>query len=96
MSKNAFPLRIHQSERDRGWRLAEELGVSAANADQAMASTKPDVRRFVGAEGGFGMGGQLRIDIRIVGKRIQRLHQCGEIIRIVVRVCHKPCKSWDL
>ena len=28
MSKNAFPLRIHQSERDRGWRLAEELGVS--------------------------------------------------------------------
>ena len=28
MSKNAFPLRIHQSERDRGRRLAEELGVS--------------------------------------------------------------------
>ncbi len=28
MSKTAFPLRIHQSERDRGRRLAEELGVS--------------------------------------------------------------------
>lgn len=33
---------------------AEELGVSAANADQATASTKPDVRRLTGAEGGFG------------------------------------------
>lgn len=28
MSKTAFPLQIHQSERDRGRRLAEELGVS--------------------------------------------------------------------
>ena len=28
MSRNAFPHRIHQSERDRGRRLAEELGVS--------------------------------------------------------------------
>ena len=28
MSKTAFPLRIHQSERDLGRRLAEELGVS--------------------------------------------------------------------
>jgi general L-amino acid transport system substrate-binding protein len=33
---------------------AEELGVSAANADEAVASTKPDVRRLTGAEGGFG------------------------------------------
>ncbi|HEV7338938.1 MULTISPECIES: amino acid ABC transporter substrate-binding protein [Bosea] len=33
---------------------AEELGVSSANADQATASTKPDVRRLTGAEGGFG------------------------------------------
>ena len=33
---------------------AEELGVSAANADEALASTKPDVRRLTGAEGGFG------------------------------------------
>lgn len=33
---------------------AEELGVSAANADAALASAKPDVRRLTGAEGGFG------------------------------------------
>lgn len=32
----------------------EELGVSSGNLAQAEASTKPDVRRFVGAEGGFG------------------------------------------
>lgn len=33
---------------------AEELGISAANADEALQSQKPDVRRFTGAEGGFG------------------------------------------
>lgn len=33
---------------------AEEPGVSAANADAATASSKPDVRRLTGAEGGFG------------------------------------------
>jgi general L-amino acid transport system substrate-binding protein len=33
---------------------AEELGVSSRNADEATASQKPDVRRFVGLEGGFG------------------------------------------
>lgn len=33
---------------------AEELGISSGNAKDAMASTKPDVRRFVGAEGDFG------------------------------------------
>jgi len=33
---------------------AEELGVSTANADAALASAKPDVRRLTGAEGGFG------------------------------------------
>ena len=33
---------------------AEELGISSENAEQALKSTKPDVRRFVGAEGGFG------------------------------------------
>lgn len=32
----------------------EELGVTSKNAAEALASTKPDVRRFVGAEGGFG------------------------------------------
>ncbi|KAF0135406.1 MAG: extracellular solute-binding protein, partial [Xanthobacteraceae bacterium] len=34
---------------------AEELGISSATADEAMRSTKPDVRRFVGAEGDLGM-----------------------------------------
>ncbi|KPF71696.1 amino acid ABC transporter substrate-bindnig protein [Bosea sp. AAP35] len=33
---------------------AEELGISAANLDEALKSQKPDVRRFTGAEGGFG------------------------------------------
>jgi len=34
---------------------AEELGISSATADEAMRSAKPDVRRFVGAEGDLGM-----------------------------------------
>lgn len=33
---------------------AEELGISGANIDEALKSQKPDVRRFTGAEGGFG------------------------------------------
>jgi len=33
---------------------AEELGISSATAAEAMKSTKPDVRRFVGHEGGLG------------------------------------------
>jgi general L-amino acid transport system substrate-binding protein len=33
---------------------AEELGISSRNATEAMASHKPDVRRFAGLEGGFG------------------------------------------
>jgi general L-amino acid transport system substrate-binding protein len=33
---------------------AEELGISSENAGEAMSSGKPDVRRFVGAEGGLG------------------------------------------
>lgn len=33
---------------------AEELGIASGNIDQALKSTKPDVRRFTGAEGGFG------------------------------------------
>ena len=33
---------------------AEELGISAGNVEEAQASQKPDVRRFTGAEGGFG------------------------------------------
>lgn len=33
---------------------AEELGISAGNVEEAQKSQKPDVRRFTGAEGGFG------------------------------------------
>ncbi|WP_306223139.1 amino acid ABC transporter substrate-binding protein [Bosea beijingensis] len=33
---------------------AEELGISSANLDEALRSQKPDARRFIGAEGGFG------------------------------------------
>jgi general L-amino acid transport system substrate-binding protein len=33
---------------------AEELGVTSKNTDKALASMKPDVRRFVGLEGDFG------------------------------------------
>jgi general L-amino acid transport system substrate-binding protein len=34
---------------------AEELGISSARVDEALASTKPNVRRFTGAEGDFGV-----------------------------------------
>jgi general L-amino acid transport system substrate-binding protein len=34
---------------------AEELGISTATADEAMRSAKPNVRRFVGAEGDLGV-----------------------------------------
>ena len=33
---------------------AEELGITSQNTDKALASAKPDVRRFVGLEGDFG------------------------------------------
>lgn len=33
---------------------AEELGVSSTRIDEALRSSKPDVRRLVGTEGGFG------------------------------------------
>jgi general L-amino acid transport system substrate-binding protein len=33
---------------------AEELGIQSSNVSEALASAKPDVRRFTGVEGGFG------------------------------------------
>ena len=33
---------------------AEELGIQSSNVPEALASAKPDVRRFTGVEGGFG------------------------------------------
>jgi general L-amino acid transport system substrate-binding protein len=35
---------------------AEELGVNSATVEEALASTKPDVRRLVGTDGSFGEG----------------------------------------
>lgn len=41
---------------------AEELGIAAADVDAARTSQKPDVRRFTGAEGGFGKALGLEAD----------------------------------
>jgi len=41
---------------------AEELGISAGNVEEALKSQKPDVRRFTGAEGGFGKALGLEAD----------------------------------
>jgi len=51
---------------------AEELGVTSKNIDEALKSEKPDVRRLVGAEGGYGERMGLTKDwaaraIRLVG-----------------------------
>ena len=35
---------------------AEELGVSSANADAALSSASPEIRRLLGVEGSFGAG----------------------------------------
>jgi general L-amino acid transport system substrate-binding protein len=47
---------------------AEELGIDSSNIEQALKSKKPDVMRFVGAEGEFGGGLGLSKDwaVRII------------------------------
>jgi len=40
----------------------EELGISSTKIDEALKSQKPDVRRFTGAEGGFGKALGLNAD----------------------------------
>ena len=47
---------------------AEELGISSKNIDQALASKKPDIMRFVGTEGEYGPGLGLTKDwaVRII------------------------------
>lgn len=47
---------------------AEELGVSSATIEQALGSDKPDIRRLVGTEGGFGEQAGLTKDwaVRII------------------------------
>ncbi len=59
------PLGIHARSGDITWRnilfwldgalkLAEELGVTKANADQMKTSVDPTIKRLLGTEGGFG------------------------------------------
>jgi general L-amino acid transport system substrate-binding protein len=48
---------------------AEELGISRDTLDEALKSQKPDVRRFTGAEGGFGAGLGLAPDFAVAAVR---------------------------
>ena len=56
---------------------AEELGISSANAAEATASRKPDVRRFVGAEGGLGK--MLGLDDTWALRAVRAVGNYGEI-----------------
>lgn len=56
---------------------AEELGISSANLDEALKSTKPDVRRFTGAEGGFGKA--LGLDADWAVRAVKATGNYGEI-----------------
>jgi general L-amino acid transport system substrate-binding protein len=56
---------------------AEELGVSSTTIDEALASTKPDVRRLVGAEGKFGE--ELDLPNDWVAQIVRQVGNYGEI-----------------
>jgi general L-amino acid transport system substrate-binding protein len=56
---------------------AEELGISATNADEAMRSTKPDVRRFVGAEGDLGV--KLGLDAAFAIRAVRAVGNYAEV-----------------
>ena len=56
---------------------AEELGVTSHNLDKALASTKPEVRRLTGAEGGF--GAKLGVDDAFVLRAVKAVGNYGEI-----------------
>jgi general L-amino acid transport system substrate-binding protein len=56
---------------------AEELGISAATADEAMRSTKPDVRRFVGAEGD--LGAKLGLDAAFAIRAVRAVGNYAEV-----------------
>jgi general L-amino acid transport system substrate-binding protein len=73
---------------DMGWFLvvrwtlaalinAEELGVSSKTTEEAMASQKPDVRRFTGADGAFGEKLGLPADFAI--RMVRAVGNYGEI-----------------
>lgn len=56
---------------------AEELGIAKARADEAVASKKPMVRRFVGAEGG--LGAALGLDDAWAIRAVRAVGHYGEI-----------------
>jgi general L-amino acid transport system substrate-binding protein len=56
---------------------AEELGVTSHNAEKALASTKPDVRRLVGLEGDF--GNSFGVDNSFVLRAVKAVGNYGEI-----------------
>jgi len=56
---------------------AEELGVSSRNLDKALASKKPEVRRLVGAEGGF--GSKLGVDDAFLVRAVKAVGNYGEM-----------------
>jgi len=56
---------------------AEELGVTSQNLDKALASTKPEVRRLVGAEGDFGK--QLGVDNAFVVRAVKAVGNYDEM-----------------
>ncbi len=56
---------------------AEELGVSSHNLDKALASKKPEVRRLVGVEGGF--GGKLGVDDGFLLRAVKAVGNYGEM-----------------
>lgn len=56
---------------------AEELGISSATVADAAASTKPDVRRFTGAEGDFGK--RLGLDNAWAIRAVRAVGNYGEV-----------------
>jgi len=56
---------------------AEEQGVSSHNLDKALASKKPEVRRLVGAEGGF--GSKLGVDDDFLVRAVKAVGNYGEM-----------------
>jgi general L-amino acid transport system substrate-binding protein len=55
---------------------AEELGLSSATIDQALASPDPNVQRFVGQSGGF--GGMLGLDAQWAFRIVKQVGNYGE------------------
>lgn len=56
---------------------AEELGITSATAHEALASTKPDVRRFVGTEGD--LGAKLGLDNAFAIRAVKAVGNYAEI-----------------